>query len=432
MLIKFTFKNFKSFRDEATLDLSATKITEYADHLLATGNTKILPIGAIYGANASGKSNVYQAFEYMAEYIVNSFKFGGDEDSEQRSDFEYMKPTPFLFDSLSREQESYFEVYFVDTSDTALKTYNYGFTVSAQGITKEWLNRKSKTAREYKRIFYRSMESPLDLSGLSAQYRNNVEVSLEKEVLIVSLGAKLKIPKLKKIRDWFLKNEFADFGDPAESFFLSRMLPKNFIEDKDVQEDVVKFFSSFDDSIKGFSIEKVVSTDSDKKEEHYMIDALHSMIDSDKSASIPLRIESDGTLKMFALYPRLQSVLERGSILFIDELNARLHPLLVRNFIQIFLDPTSNPNHAQLVFTTHDTWQLSTDILRRDEIWFTAKNEDGISSLYPLSDCLDGDGIKIRKDEDYEKNYLRGKYNAIPSIKNFDVMIKNQQNDNKI
>lgn len=110
------------------------------------------------------------------------------------------------------------------------------------------------------------------------------------------------------------------------------------------------------------------------------------MIDSNETASIPLRFESDGTLKMFALYPALQMVLERGSILFVDELNARLHPLLVRNFIHTFLNSELNPRKAQLVFTTHDTWQLSSDILRRDEIYFTQKisRESHIYTLYQI------------------------------------------------
>ena len=123
---------------------------------------------------------------------------------------------------------------------------------------------------------------------------------------------------------------------------------------------------------------------------------------------------------MFSLYPELQEVLKNGGVFFVDELNARLHPLLVRNFILTFLNPEVNVNHAQLVFTTHDTWQLSNQLLRRDEIWFTEKDDMGLSSLYSLADCIDEDGSRIRKDESYEKNYLLGKYGAIPSLKTID------------
>ena len=146
------------------------------------------------------------------------------------------------------------------------------------------------------------------------------------------------------------------------------------------------------------------------------------MIDSNDMAEIPLSMESAGTLKMFSLYPELQKVLERGSVFFIDELNARLHPLLVRNFVITFLNPEINKNHAQLIFTTHDTWQLSNQLLRRDEIWFVEKNSQQISTLYSLADFVDEDGSRIRKDESYEKNYLIGKYGAIPTLKNIHII----------
>ena len=124
---------------------------------------------------------------------------------------------------------------------------------------------------------------------------------------------------------------------------------------------------------------------------------------------------------MFALYPDLQEVLEKGSVFFIDELNARLHPLLVRNFVLTFLNPEINKNHAQLLFTTHDTWQLSNQLLRRDEIWFVKKDERGVSELYSLADFVDEEGARIRKDESYEKNYMVGKYGAIPMLKALDI-----------
>ena len=126
-------------------------------------------------------------------------------------------------------------------------------------------------------------------------------------------------------------------------------------------------------------------------------------------------------MKMFSLFPELQEVLKKGSVFFIDELNARLHPLLVRTFLLTFLNPEINTNHAQLVFTTHDSWQLSNNLLRRDEIWFTEKDGNGVSTLYSLADFSDEDGVKIRKDENYEKNYLLGKYGAIPNLKNFNM-----------
>ena len=398
------------------MDLPAAKMTEFSDRVVSEGNDKILPMAAIYGANASGKSNIYNAFEYMADYVIESFKYGDEEEK-----FEEYRPTPFLFDSVSNDAESSFEVYFTIPGDKAEKTYNYGFCIDRHGVTEEWLNVKAKTARKYASVFYRSTEEDtLDLSGLPKSSKDNIQVALEKQVLIVSLGAKLKVNKCKDIRDWFMANEFADFGDPFTNFFLLRRLPKGFVKDTSVQKKVIEYFASFDEHIKDFEIEKLPH-DADSKEETYKISSLHKKIDSDTFGAIPLSMESAGTLKMFALYPELQDVLEKGSVFFIDELNARLHPLLVRNFLLTFLNPEINTKHAQLIFTTHDTWQLSNQLLRRDEVWFTEKDGQGISKLYSLADFVDESGARIRKDESYEKNYLIGKYGAIPTLKSIDI-----------
>lgn len=421
MLLQFNFKNYKSFRDDATLDLSAMKITEFKDRVINIGYEKILPVAAIFGANASGKSNVQEAFRFMATYVVKSFAFGG-ESVDKKSRGRFLKPTPFLFDNNSANAESTFEVYFIDSEEHGAKTYNYGFVLNQSGVVEEWLNYASKSSRgNFKPLFYRNIhENELDLSGLPVKSRENIEVSLEKETLIVSLGAKLKISKLKFVRDWFLNLKFADFGEPFENLIMSRRIPAGFGDNERVRQNVVKYLSSFDDSIVDFNVERI-SSDKDDEDDHFKIEAVHKMIGSNRTISIPLSDESAGTLKMFSLYPILQSVLDTGSVLFIDELNARLHPLLVRSFIVAFLNPDINLNHAQLVFTSHDSWQLNGNLLRRDEIWFTEKNKDGISSLYSLADFINEDGLKIRKDENYEKNYLLGKYGAIPSLKALDM-----------
>lgn len=417
MLIQFRYKNFKSFRDDTILDFSATKITEHSDRVVQIGNEKILPTAAIFGANASGKSNVIEAFRFMTTYVIESFAFGGEGD-DKKSKTKKLKQTPFLFDKSSRDAESSFEVYFVSSEEAGNKSYNYGFTLDQAGIVEEWLNAKSKTARSYKTVFYRNRDE-LDLSGLPTKSQEILRITLEPETLIVSLGAKLKITKLKCIRDWFFDTNFTNFGNPIENVFLSSLIPDGFADDKQVQKKVVDYFATFDPSIVGFNVEVIKSDDEDSR--HVKIDALHKIIGSDEFASIPLEEESDGTLKMFALYPALQDTLESGGVLFVDELNARLHPLLVRGFLITFLNPITNPNHAQLVFTTHDSWQLSNNLLRRDEIWFTEKAPSGVSTLYSLADFVDEDGTKIRKDESYEKNYLLGKYGAIPTLKYFDM-----------
>ena len=418
MLLQFNFKNFKSFRDDTTLDMTATKITEYEKHVVKIGGEQVLPIAAIFGANASGKSNVVEAFRYMHEYVIFSLNYGGDAPKKEKDGF--VRPTPFVFDSNSKDAESTFEVYFIDETDVKEKTYNYGFTIDSEGVIEEWLNVKSKTAKEYTRLFYRNRKTnELDLVGFDNKVKDNLVIALEKETLLVSLGAKLKVAKLKFIRDWFIKNEFTDFGKPIESFFLSNLVPENFAIDETVRKKVIEYLSSFDDSIVDFKVDVIKGENDD--EEKLKIDAIHKMVDGNGFASIPFQNESAGTLKMFALYPWVNDILSTGGVLIVDELNAKLHPLLVRVFTQTFLNKELNPNNAQLIFTTHDSWQLNANLLRRDEIWFAEKQDNGISQLYSLADFVDEDGLKIRKDENYEKNYLLGKYGAIPTLKHFDL-----------
>ena len=418
MLIQFNFKNFKSFRDEVSLDLSATKITEHESHVVDIANDKLLKVAAIYGANASGKSNVYDAFDYMTYYVAESFNFGGEEDSRRKKENDYPKVTPFLFDERSCDEETTFEVFYVDNAENSGKIYQYGFSLKRDEVVEEWLYSKAKTARNnYRTIFYRKKGEELEINGFSKNHVENIKASLNKETLIVSLGAKLRVAKLKKVRDWFLNNDILDFGDPAENFFRSRMLPEDFVDSKEVQGNVVKYFASFDEAIQDFNVEKLPQEDEKETSKSYRIDALHKMTDSQKMAAIPLKMESSGTLKMFALYPYLKDVLDNGGTLFIDELNARLHPLLVRNIILTFLSPEINTQNAQLIFTTHDIWQFSNELLRRDEIWLVKKNRDGVSELYSLADFKDEDGNKVRRDEALSKKYLTGIYGAIPALK---------------
>ncbi len=150
------------------------------------------------------------------------FKYGVEEEK-----FEEFRPTPFLFDSISANAESGFEVYFIFPGDKSERTYNYGFCINKEGVTEEWLNSKAKTARKYSTVFYRgTSDEELDLSGFPKNSRDNIRVALEKQVLIISLGAKLKISKCKAIRDWFVANEFADFGNPFTNFFYVPQITK--------------------------------------------------------------------------------------------------------------------------------------------------------------------------------------------------------------
>lgn len=424
MLIQFNFSNYKSFRNDTSLDLTATKISEHNSRVVSIANDRILRIAAIYGANASGKSNVHDAFRFMTSYVLHSFAFGGDTPrTKRRQQFS----RAFKFDKNTQNEKSTFEVFFIDQADSSLRSYQYGFSLKGTAIIEEWLYYKSKSAREYRPVFYRNIENEqLDFDKIPQIQAENIRAALEPETLIVSLGAKLRMPRLRMIFDWFLNNEVIDFSNDVESLFRSNTLPENFVDDIDVQNKVVEFFNSFDESIAGFEVKKITfendNDDDDDGGEKYIINAKHRIVNSNDFAVIPLQEESKGTLEMFSLFPFMQDVLNSGSVLFVDELNTKLHPLLVRNVILTFANPEINTKNAQLIFTTHDSWQLANNLLRRDEIWFTEKDLSGVSSLYSLADFVDEEGIKIRKDENYEKNYLLGKYGAIPTLKTIDFL----------
>lgn len=430
MLIQFNFKNYKSFRDGVSLDLSATRIKEHEDHIVEIANDKLLKVAAIYGANASGKSNVFDAFAYMTYYVVKSFGFGDADETYEKMEDSHVKAPFFLYDEKSRDEETSFEVFYVDHAENTGRVYQYGFSLKDCEVVEEWLYSKAKTARNnYRTIFYRKKGEELEMNGFDKNHIDNIKSALNKEVLIVSLGAKLQIDKLKKVRNWFLNNVIVDFGNPRENYYLSRQLPKKFAVSKEVQNNVVEYLASFDDAIRGFDVEEIVQEDEESGRKRYRINTLHKMADSEEVANIPLMGESSGTLKMFTLYPPLKSVLERGATLVIDELNSRLHPLLVRNIILTFLSPEINTNNAQIIFTTHDIWQFSNDLLRRDEIWMVNKKKNGVSELYSLVEFQDEEGNKVRRDEAFAKKYLTGNYGAIPALKPMTMLKRRTEED---
>ena len=410
MLIQFNFENFKSFKNEATLDMSATNLKTNTNHVINNGTEKILPFAAIFGENAGGKSNVLNAFEYMTNYVITSAMF---KESQETTDSypmgipKFERAMPFMFDDESKEKESTFEVFFMLNNDEKKKVYQYGFCVDKDGISEEWLNTKAKTSKNYKTIFYRDREE-LDLSGILKKHRENIAVSLREKTLVVSLGEVLNIDILKNVVDWFSDNRIVNLGDPIESFLMSIQLPDDFYTSQEVRENVVDYIHSFDNSITDFEVEKI--------DDKYKVYTIHKNNSSGERVRMPLNSESAGTLKMFSLYKYLNKVMKTGGTFIIDELNSKLHPLLIRNLMLTFLNPEINNKNAQLIFTTHDPWTLSNDILRRDEIWFVEKDSFNSSSLYSLAEFKTEDGLKIRVDENYEKNYLLGKYGAIPTL----------------
>ena len=415
MLLQFYFSNYRSFEGEGILDMRASGSNELSSHIRNTLNEKVLPVTAIYGANASGKSSVFEAFQFMTWCVLESLSFSDD---NKKNPYK-LKVDSFKF-SESREKPSEFEINYIDKKEKKEKYYNYGFKIDNSGILEEYLASNTKTGvkrnEDYTYIFKRERNQKLYLDSSVEKFRENLEISLKDKTLLVSLGAKLNIDEFIRVRTWFINTEVINFSNSLYGALLENILPNNIIESEEVRKNLVSFINSFDDSIIDIEVEKISAIDENDKD-NYRVFTIHKSDKGTSTARISMNEESSGTKKMFSLYQTLLDVLEKGGVFFADELDIKLHPLLMRNILLTFTDKEKNSNNAQLIFTTHNTIYMDMDLLRRDEIWFVEK-DNGVSKLYSLDDITNEKGEKVRKDSNYEKHYLLGNYGAIPNLKN--------------
>ena len=415
MLLQYYFSNYRSFEGEGILDMRASGSNELSSHIRNTLNEKVLPVTAIYGANASGKSSVFEAFQFMAFCVLESLSFSDD---NKKNSYK-LKVDSFKF-SDSRDKPSEFEINYIDKKGKKELYYNYGFKIDNSGILEEYLASNTKTGvkrnEEYTYIFRRERNQKLYLDSSIEKFRENLEISLKDKTLLVSLGAKLNINEFIRVRTWFINAEVINFSNSLYGVFLENTLPNNIIESEEVRKNLVSFINSFDDSIIDIEVEKISAID-ESDSDNYRVFTVHKSDKETSIARISMNEESSGTKKMFSLYQTLLDVLEKGTVFFANELDIKLHPLLMRNILLTFTDKEKNPNNAQLIFTTHNTIYMDMNLLRRDEIWFVEK-DNGVSNLYSLDDITNEKGEKVRKDSNYEKHYLLGNYGAIPNLKN--------------
>ena len=415
MLLQFYFSNYRSFEGEGILDMRASGSNELSSHVRNNLNEKVLPVTAIYGANASGKSSVFEAFQFMTWCVLESLSFS---DENKKNPYK-LKVDSFKF-SENKGKPSEFEINYIDKKGKKELYYNYGFKIDNSGILEEYLASNTKTGvkrnEDYTYIFKRERNQKLYLDSSIEKFRENLEISLKEKTLLVSLGAKLNIDEFIRVRTWFINTEVINFSNSLYGALLENILPNNIIESEEVRKNLVSFINSFDDSIIDIEVEKISAIDENDKD-NYRVFTIHKSDKETSTARISMNEESSGTKKMFSLYQTLLDVLEKGGVFFADELDIKLHPLLMRNILLTFTDKEKNSNNAQLIVTTHNTIYMDMDLLRRDEIWFIEK-DNGISKLYSLDDITNEKGEKVRKDSNYEKHYLLGNYGAIPNLKN--------------
>jgi len=405
--MQFNFKNYKSFKGENSLDMSATSIIEHPYNLTTFANgEKYIKTAAIYGANASGKSGVIEAFQFMTRLIFNSL-------TGEKVD----KGIPlkrFAFDKVTKDGKSEFEVFFRHKE----KEFQYGFVVDNKKIHEEWLYKRDLRAKsKYNTLFERNdnkIQCSKYLKG-AEKFIEHVEIS----TLFLSLLSKVKITDAKIVFDWFYNTDVVDFSHSFFEDIVTDYLISRAFEDKNYKVAIEDFLKKIDTGIEGIRIEKVKSLSNVDEEPNFKVYSKHRTADGESISEIPFTEESSGTQKMFCLFHFLYMAIQKGNTLLIDELDAKLHPLLLRYIINMFHNPTINKSNAQLIYTSHDPYTLTRETFRRDQIWFTEKDNNGVSKLYSLAEFkLDGNK-KVRNDASYNKDYLSGRYGAIPLLKEF-------------
>lgn len=419
MIASFSVENFRSIDERITLSFEASAAIKDMDsegYTLA-GGLRVLNAMAFFGANSSGKSNVFRAIARMRSLIIQSVRL---------NDNERLRYDPFLL-SDKPMRSTMFEIKFVDGSDI----FWYGFSYNTLRIEEEWLLAKFPK-RSIKTLFRRAQDSiTTDDSYFSEG--NTVKsgnIPLNNNRLFISLVAQLGGTLSKRIIEWFRSqvNFVSGIRDNAFSQFTKEAIHSN----EPYKSDILRFITAMDVGFnevkteqvdieelhlpKGFPSEFITSL-----KEHPQINAyaLHTKYDANGQAVgvVDFDIdekESDGTKKLFNFAGPIVDTLKQGKVLFIDELDAQLHPLLSRKIVGLFNNPMTNTQGAQLVFTTHDTNMLSKNLLRRDQVMFVEKDVLASTHITPMLEIKLDNGAKPRTDSNYEKNYLEGKYGAIP------------------
>jgi AAA15 family ATPase/GTPase len=403
MLIQFNFKNFKSFKNETTLDMTATPITEHPYNLINTNNgEKYIKIAAIYGANASGKSSIIQAFSFMRDWVFMSFKNASDEEN--------IPFKRFAFDNKSKDEPAEFEVFFQHRENE----YQYGFSLDNKKIIEEWLYIKNNKGK-FVPLFERS-HSDIECNSKMLKGADNFIPMVKEKTLFLSLISNANIPYAIDVSEWFTAAVVIDYGNIQFENMITRITPN--IESKSHQKNLVAFLNAIDINIKGIIVEKS-KNDDDKI--RYKIYTKHSIEGCNDYYKLPLSEESSGTQKLLSLFYFLNAAIQLGLPIFIDELDSKLHPLLLRYILTMFHNENINTKGAQLIYATHDNYTLTRDIFRRDQIWFVEKDNNAVSDLYSLVEYKLEDDKKIRKDASYNKDYLLGKYGAVPILRGYDM-----------
>lgn len=424
MIIEFSVGNFRSFRDIVTLSMVAAKLRAKNKALDENnvfdvpGAPLLLASAIIYGANASGKSNLIAAIDFMQRFVIDSPK---ETRATGAIDVE-----SFRLSTTTINQPSHFEIVFVLDD----KRYRYGFEVTQERVVEEWLFYVPRTREA--RLFER-FDDEIKLGESFKEGRDLIEKT-RPNALFLSVVAQFNGPIAQKVVGWF--RGLGIISGLSVQGMMGYTL-RRWLEDKNTSK-MRQFIQQLDLGIRDISVEKALASlepfpDEDMPDElRKIIEPFREFLSREDVESFTVitehpvfdqegmrvgnekfdlgKHESKGTQKLFAFSGPLFDTLEKGKVLFVDELDARLHPLLTREIVRLFNSRQTNPHHAQLIFTTQDTSLLDNRFLRRDQIWFMEKDKQGATHLYSLAE------YKVRNDASFERDYIQGRYGAIPYL----------------
>lgn len=398
MLCQFTVRNFKSIRDAVTFDMQATAISEHEDRIIKDKDEELyLPVSAVYGPNGGGKSNVLEALHSLVTKVRRPL-YATSNNEEIAIKMKKLVIEPFAFDEETRNKPTEFELFF----RTKMAEYRYELTVKREIIEYERLDRiKLDTGR--KSALFERNEDEITLKGAFARLKTSDELS-DTLPLLSYLGITYrKNEVVQDVLDWFDEEiNFLNYGNPMQE--LRMAVSKS----EDVKKLMLQMIQEMDLDIVDFRVEE---------KENDRIEVFTKHIIDEYEAELSLFDESSGTKKLFGLLPFIAKSLLKGTTLVIDELDAKIHPVLLKYLIMTFSDMEKNKKGAQLIFTSHDLSTMNSEVFRRDEIWFVAKGNRQNSKLYSLVEFKNKKGESVRKDAKFDKQYLEGKYGADPYLR---------------
>lgn len=397
MLCQFTVKNYKSIRDEVTFDMQAVAISEHEDKVIKDKDgERFLPVSAIYGPNGGGKSNVLEALHTLAAKVLRPLYATADNDDRVFLQKKLIIE-PFAFSGQTKNKPTEFEIFF----RTEMAEYRYILHVKRDVVVYESLDRVKLDTGRRSALFERDEE--IVLKGVFAKLKISDELSATLPLLSYLGITYKKNEVVKDVLEWFEYGiDFLNYGNPIEEL---RMAVSS---SDDVKQLMLDMIQEMDLDIVDF---RVVEDENDR------IDVYTKHMVEGYEAELNLLEESSGTKKLFGLMPFIAASLLTGTVLVIDELDAKIHPVLLRHIIMMFNDMSINKKKAQLIFTSHDLSTMNSEVFRRDEIWFVAKGKAQNSKLYSLVEFKNDKGESVRKDAKFDKQYLEGKYGADPYLR---------------